>query len=322
MFYPDYLAVGSEDVHAKFEDFWNTELDPAPGLTVVEIMGAIHAGEIRAMYIMGENPAMSDPDAGHARKALASLDHLVSAFPEKDGTFTNTNRQVQLGRKALPLPGDAKQDLWIIQEIARRIGLDWNYGGPDEVFAELAQCMPSKDGITWERLVNESSVTYPVGKDGVSQEIIFREGFPTGNGRGRFVPADVLPPDEVPDDDYPLILTTGRVLEHWHTGSMTRRAEVLDRIEPEATANLSPRELGKRGLKPGEPIRVETRRGAIELKARADRDVPEGMVFIPFCYVEAAANLLTNPALDPFGKIPEFKFCAARISAAETVAAE
>jgi len=293
------------------------------------------------MYIMGENPAMSDPDAGHARAALASLDHLVvqdlfltetaafadvvlpaSAFPEKDGTFTNTNRQVQMGHKALPLPGDAKQDLWIIQEIANRIGLDWNYAGPDEVYVEMAACMHSFNGITWERLLDESSVTYPVGKDGVSHEIIFREGFPTETGRGKFVPADVLPPDEVPDADYPLILTTGRVLEHWHTGAMTRRSAVLDRIEPEATANLSPRVLGKMGLKPGDIIRIETRRGTIELKARADRDVPEGMVFIPFCYVEAAANLLTNPALDPSGKIPEFKFCAARVSAAQTVAAE
>jgi formate dehydrogenase major subunit len=341
MFFPDYVAVDAEDIHAKFEDFWKTELSPDRGLTVVEIMGAIHAGDINAMYIMGENPAMSDPDAKHARKALSALDHLVvqdlfltetaaladvilpaSAFPEKDGSFTNTNRQVQLGNKALPLPGDAKQDLWIIQEIARRIGLDWNYAGPDEVFAEMAECMPSMDGITWERLVNESSVTYPVGEDGVSQEIIFHEGFPTENGRGKFVPADVLPPDEVPNEEYPLILTTGRVLEHWHTGSMTRRADVLDRIEPEATANLSLLELGKRGIKAGDMIRVETRRGAIELKVRADRDVPEGMIFIPFCYVEAAANLLTNPALDPFGKIPEFKFCAAQISAAKTVASE
>ena len=178
------------------------------------------------------------------------------------------------------------------------------------------------DGITWERLVNESSVTYPVAEDGVSQEVIFGEGFPTENGRGKFLPADVLPPDEVPDADYPLILTTGRILEHWHTGAMTRRSDVLDRIEPEATANLSPRELGRREIKPGDTIRVETRRGAIELKARADRDVPEGMVFIPFCYVEAAANLLTNPALDPFGKIPEFKFCAAQVSAVASVAAE
>ena len=341
MVYPDYQSVAKADIRAKFEDFWGTELDPEAGLTVVDIMNAIRAGEIRAMYIMGENPAMSDPDAMHAREALAALDHLVvqdifltetafhadvilpaSAFPEKDGSFTNTNRQVQLGRKALPLPGEARQDLWIIQEIARRIGLDWNYAGPAEVFAEMADCMPSFHGITWDRLVNEHSVTYPVGDDGVSHEIIFYNGFPTEDGRAKFVPADVLPPDEVPDADFPMILTTGRILEHWHTGAMTRRAEVLDRIEPEATANLSPKDIGALGLRPGDPIRVETRRGAVELRARADRDVPQGVVFIPFCYVEAAANLLTNPALDPFGKIPEFKFCAARISAAGKVAAE
>jgi formate dehydrogenase major subunit len=341
MVYPDYQSVASEDIRARFEKFWDTELDPNAGLTVVEIMRAILAGQIRAMYIMGENPAMSDPDAQHARDALASLDHLVvqdlfltetaaladvvlpaSAFPEKDGTFTNTNRQVQLGRAALPLPGDTRQDLWIVQEIARRIGLDWNYDGPADVFAEMAQCMHSFNGITWERLQNEDSVTYPVDEHGVSQEVIFASGFPTENGRGKFVPADVLPPGEVPDDDYPMILTTGRILEHWHTGAMTRRSTVLDRIEPEATANLSPRDIARLGANPGDMVRVETRRGAIELRARADRDVPEGVVFIPFCYVEAAANILTNPMLDPFGKIPEFKFCAARVSQAETVAAE
>ncbi len=341
MVYPDYQSVASEEIKARFEKFWNAELDPNAGLTVVEIMGAILAGQIRAMYIMGENPAMSDPDVQHARDALASLDHLVvqdlfltetaaladvvlpaSAFPEKDGTFTNTNRQVQIGRAALPLPGDTRQDLWIIQEIARRIGLDWDYAGPADVFAEMAQCMHSFNGITWERLQKEDSVTYPVDENGVSHEVIFASGFPTANGRGKFVPADVLPPGEVPDDEYPMILTTGRILEHWHTGAMTRRSDVLDRIEPEATANLSPHDIARLGVRPGDMIRVETRRGAIELRARADRDVPDGVVFIPFCYVEAAANLLTNPMLDPFGKIPEFKFCAARISQAETVAAE
>ena len=341
MFFPDYVAVDNPDIHARYEKFWDTGLPPERGLTVVEIMNAIHAGNIRGMYIMGENPAMSDPDVRHARQALASLDHLVvqdlfltetafhadvvlpaSAFPEKDGTFTNTNRQVQMGRQALPLPGDTRQDLWIIQEIARRIGLDWNYDGPREVFDEMAECMPSLAGITWQRVQNEDSVTYPVDADGVGQEIIFREGFPTASGRGKFVPADVVPPDEVPDDEYPMILTTGRVLEHWHTGAMTRRANVLDRVEPEATANLSPKTLGRMNIAAGDTIRVETRRGQIELKARADRDVPEGTVFIPFCYVEAAANLLTNPALDPFGKIPEFKFCAARIEKVVPAAAE
>ena len=288
---------------------------------------------------MGENPAMSDPDARHARQALAALDHLVlqdlfltetafhadvilpaSAFPEKEGSFTNTNRQVQIGRKALPLPGDAKQDLWIIQEIARRIGLDWQYNSPKEVFDEMAACMPSFQGITWESLQILDSVTYPLDDNGLSQEVIFQEGFPTTSGRGKFVPADILPPDEVPDDAYPMILTTGRLLEHWHTGAMTRRADILDSLEPEATANLSTKDLIKMNIAPGEMIKVETRRGIIELKARADRDVPEGVVFIPFCYSEAAANILTNAALDPAGKIPEFKFCAARIEKSSTAA--
>ncbi len=339
MFFPDYLSVEKPEVRAKFEKFWASELDPNPGLTVVEIMDSIRNGDIRAMYIMGENPAMSDPDARHARQALAALDHLVlqdlfltetafhadvilpaSAFPEKEGSFTNTNRQVQIGRKALPLPGDAKQDLWIIQEIARRIGLDWQYNSPKEVFDEMAACMPSFKGITWESLQILDSVTYPLDDNGLSQEVIFQEGFPTTSGRGKFVPADILPPDEVPDDAYPMILTTGRLLEHWHTGAMTRRADILDSLEPEATANLSTKDLIKMNIAPGEMIKVETRRGIIELKARADRDVPEGVVFIPFCYSEAAANILTNAALDPAGKIPEFKFCAARIEKSSTAA--
>ena len=337
MFYPDYLPVDEASTQKWFENFWATPLKAERGLTVVEIMDAIHSNEIKAMYIMGENPAMSDPDAQHAREALTKLDHLIvqdlfltetafhadvvlpaSSFPEKEGTFTNTNRQVQIGRKALPLPGQARQDLWIIQQIANRLDLDWDYSGPDEVFTEMTKCMPSLKGITWERLEKESSVTYPVSENGISQEVIFQQGFPTKNGRGKFVPANVVPPDEVPDDDFPYILTTGRVLEHWHTGAMTRRSVTLDSIEPEATANLSPRALMGMGIEAGDLIKVETRRGAIELKARSDRDVPEGVIFIPFCYVEAAANLLTNPALDPYGKIPEFKFCAARVAPRNT----
>ncbi len=335
MFYPDYRSVAGADIREVFETAWKTSLDPNRGLTVVEIMNAIHAGEIRGMYIMGENPAMSDPDVGHAREALAMLDHLVvqelfltetayfadvllpaSAFPEKDGSYTNTNRQVQIGRAALPLPGEARQDLWIVQEIARRLGLDWSYDGPADVFAEMHELMPSLNGISWERLQREDSVTYPVASfDVPGDDVIFGDGFPTASGRGKFVPASVSPPDEVPDADYPMILTTGRLLEHWHTGAMTRRAGVLDAIEPEAIAHLAPSDLDRLGLAPGGRIRVETRRGAIELIGRVDRDVPNGVVFIPFCFTEAAANLLTNDALDPFGKIPEFKFCAARVEA-------
>ena len=336
MFYPDYQPVSGADVRKAFEAFWDAELDPECGLTVVEIMDAVHAGEIRGMYIMGENPAMSDPDVDHARAALSGLEHLVvqdlfltetayyadvvlpaSAFPEKEGTFTNTNRQVQLARIALQPPGDARQDLWIIQEVARRLGCDWSYGGAADVFAEMREIMPSIKGITWERLEREGSVTYPVETvDRPGEDVIFGDGFPTASGRGKFISASVAPPDEVPDEDFPMILTTGRMLEHWHTGSMTRRAEVLDSIEPEAVAHLSPGDLAEMGLSPGDPVRVATRRGTIELKSRIDGNVPGGVVFIPFCYAEAPANLLTNPALDPFGKIPEFKFCAARVEPA------
>ena len=342
MVFPDYQSVENRDIHAFFETYWDHKLDPVAGLTVVEIMRAIHAGAIRGMYVEGENPAMSDPDLNHARGALAMLDHLVvqdlfltetafhadvvlpaSAFAEKSGSFTNTDRRVQLARPVIDPPGEARQDWWIINEIGRRMGLPWTYEGPAQVFAEMAASMPSLANITWERLEREGAVTYPVdGADKPGHEIIFYAGYPTQSGRAKIVPAHVLPPDEVPDDEFPMVLSTGRVLEHWHTGSMTRRAEVLDAIEPEAVAFMSPSDLWQRRLQAGDAIRLETRRGAVEVRVRSDRDVPAGMVFMPFCYAEAAANLLTNPALDPFGKIPEFKFCAARVTALQAVAAE
>ncbi len=335
MFYPDYKSVEAEETRLGYENFWGTQLDPKRGLTVVEIMHAIHAGQIRSMYILGENPAMSDPDQAHARAALAKLEHLVvqdifltetawqadvvlpaSAHPEKTGTFTNTNRQVQLGREAVPMPGDARQDWWITQEIARRIGLEWNYGHPRDVFAEMLQVMPSLANITWERLERESAVTYPCdAPDRPGNALLFGGGFPTTSGRARIVPTELTPPDELPDDEYPMILSTGRMLEHWHTGAMTRRAGMLDELEPEAVASLSPRDIERLQLEPGDFVTVSTRRGEISLRVRLDREVAEGMVFIPFCYTEAAANLLTNPELDPYGKIPEFKFCAARVEA-------
>jgi formate dehydrogenase major subunit len=333
MVFPDYRSVESDEIRAEFEKIWGTKLDPKRGLTVVEIMGAIHAGQIRGMYIMGENPAMSDPDAHHAREALAKLEHLVvqdifltetafhadvvlpaSAWPEKNGTVTNTNRQVQLGRRALPMPGNAREDWVIIQDIARGLGLDWKYTHPRDVFAEMTQVMPSLKNITWARLERESAVTYPCpAPDQPGEDIVFGDGFPTATKRGKLVPALYSPPGEPTDADYPMVLTTGRQLEHWHTGAMTRRASVLDSIEPEAVACLSPNDLKRLGVKGGDMVRVATRRGAIELKVRVDGAVPSGMVFIPFCYAEAAANILTSPQLDPYGKIPEFKFCAARV---------
>ena len=333
MFYPDYQSVENPEVRAKYEGLWQTPLDDKRGLTVVEIMDAVHRDEIKGMYIMGENPAMSDPDVEHARAALAHLEHLVvqdifltetakyadvvlpaSAWPEKDGTVSNTNRQVQMGRTALPLPGNARLDLMTIQEIARRMGLDWHYEGPADVFAEMKLAMPSLDHISWERLLREDSVTYPCDADDKpGNEIVFGDGFPTASGRAKLMPASIIPPAEEPDAEYPLVLTTGRQLEHWHTGAMTRRASVLDEIEPEAVASLAPSELRRIGVAAGDPVKVTTRRGHIELKARADSNVAPGMVFVPFCYAEAAANILTNPQLDPFGKIPEFKYCAAKV---------
>jgi formate dehydrogenase major subunit len=338
MVFPGYQSVADPSARAHFERLWGARLDPEPGLTVVEIIDAIHRGSIRGLYVMGENPAMSDPDLNHARQALAELEHLVvqdifltetafhadvvlpaSAFPEKTGTFTNTDRRVQLGRQALEPPGTARQDLWIIQELARRLGLAWRYEHPRDVYEELRQSMPGFHGITWARLEREGAVTYPCDSEHEpGQEVIFGGGFPTPSGRGRLIPASLRPPDEVPDADYPMILTTGRLLEHWHTGAMTRRARVLDELEPGPTVQISPDDLAALGVAPGGRLRVSTRRGSIELIARSDRDVSPGLLFIPFCYVEAAANLLTNPALDPFGKIPEFKFCAAKVERAGT----
>jgi formate dehydrogenase major subunit len=242
----------------------------------------------------------------------------ASAFPEKTGTFTNTDRRVQLGRQALELPGQTRQDLWITQEIARRIGLDWNYGGPADVWSEIRQAVPSCAGITWERLQRESSVTYPCKQEGdPGDEVIFIDNFPTADGLAKFSPAEFTQGDEPPDTEYPYVLITGRLLEHWHTGAMTRRASVLDAIEPVPTVHLHADDMQKLGVSPGDPVRLITRRGELVGLARHDGATPAGTVFIPFCFVEAAANILTNPKLDPFGKIPEFKFCGVRVEKAD-----
>jgi formate dehydrogenase major subunit len=344
MVYPDYISVEDPAAQKFYEELYGRELSHKRGLTVVEIIKAILKGDVKGMYIHGENPAMSDPDAAHAREALAKLEHLVvqdifltetawhadvvlpaSAHAEKWGTFTNTNRQVQMARPVVSPPGEARQDWELIQAMARGIGLNWNYKHPSEVFDEMASCMPSLKHITWDRVDAEDSVTYPVDAPGQpGNEIIFVNSFPTKSGRAKIVPAEVSPPAELPDKDYPMVLTTGRMLEHWHTGSMTRRATNLDNIEPEAIVGLNVHDMRRLGITPGQFVRVTTRRGEIVLKARQDREIAEGMVFVPFCFAEAAANILTNPQLDPYGKIPEFKFCAAKIEpvAEKAVAAE
>jgi formate dehydrogenase major subunit len=337
MVFPDYQRVDDPQARAHFEQLWGQPLDPDPGLTVVEIMHAITEREIRGLYIMGENPAMSDPNLNHARQALASLEHLVvqdifmtetayyadvilpaSAFPEKTGSFTNTDRRVQLGRQALNPPGQARQDLDIIQQLANRLGLDWDYPHPRDVFNEIRQAMPSMAGISWERLERTQSVTYPCRNDeDPGQAILFADKFQTPSGRARFIPSPFTHADELPDQQYPWVLITGRQLEHWHTGSMSRRASVLDQIEPVPVATLHPDELMRLNIQTGDPIELKSRRGKITAFARADSGLQPGQIFLPFCYHEAAANLLTNEALDPVAKIPEFKFCAIQVAPSE-----
>ncbi|SLN72719.1 formate dehydrogenase subunit alpha [Ruegeria meonggei] len=343
MFLPDYQSVMDDDIRAKFNNVWNSDdFSNEKGLTVTEIIDQAYAGNIKGMYIQGENPAMSDPDVGHAREALAKLELMIvqdifltetanyadiilpaSALYEKNGTVSNTNRQVQRVRPAVTPPGEAREDWKITVELAQRIGLNWDYTDVSEVFAEMKLTMASLDNITWDRLETET-ITYPsLSETDPGQAIVFGDGFPRADGRARFTPASVIPPDEAPDEEYPMIATTGRQLEHWHTGSMTRRATVLDAVEPEANCSMNPRQLKLMGIEPGELIRLTTRRGSIEIMVRADRAIAEDMVFIPFAYVEAAANILTNSAIDPYGKIPEFKFSAIRVEKIEdAIAAE
>ena len=335
MVFPDYKPVGDPTAKHFFEKLWGTTLDPNPGLTVVEITEEIHKRNIKGLYIMGENPAMSDPNLNHTREALARLEHFViqdifptetagfadvilptSAFPEKTGTFTNTNRQVQLGRQALEPPGDSRQDWWIIQEMAKRLGLSWNYRGVPDVFKEIRKATPSMAGITWDRLEQDHSVTYPCENEGdPGDPVIFTDGFPTPSGRGKFVPAKFSQADELPNEEFPYVFITGRQLEHWHTGSMTRRAGVLDAIEPLPIVSVNPSDLGQLGVDAGTTLTVQSRRGKLTAFARGDHGVPEGNIYMSFAYNEAAANLITTDRLDPFGKIPEFKFCAVKLSA-------
>ena len=365
MMYPDYQRVDNAEAQARFAQAWGVpvaQLDARPGLTVVEVMRAIDAGQIKGMLIMGENPAMSDPDASQARQSLAALDLLVvqdlfltetaaladvvlpaTAFVEKTGSFTNTDRLVQLGRQVLAPPGEARADLWILIRLAQQLGLDWSAYGPTalaepaelggwsdwgdgeavvaRVFDEMRHTMPSIAGISWQRLKQEGAVTYPCHAEGDPGEpVVFGDHFPTASGKARFVPADIIPAAERPDADYPMVLITGRQLEHWHTGSMTRRSSVLDAIEPDPVALLHPQDLAALGITAGEPLTLNSRRGAVSLFAREDDSSPPGTVFVAFCWFEAAINQLTNPALDPVAKIPEFKYCAVRATAGGRVA--
>jgi formate dehydrogenase major subunit len=336
MVYPDYQPVANPANREKFERAWGVPLDPKPGLTVVEIMKAALHGDIRGMYILGENPFISDPNTNKVRRALANLEFLAvqdifltetaefadvifpaSSYFEKTGTYTNTDRRVQLGRPVLDPPGEARQDWQVICEIGRRLGLPMDYRSPTEVFDEFTALTHSYQGLTHSNLGGAGKLwpcPDPENEDGV--QILFGDRFPTASGRGKFVPCKFQPADELPDDEYPFVLNTGRVLEHWHTGSMTRRSHALNAIEPAAFAAIHPDDLARLGLHHGETVCVSSRRGSVELACRADESLDPGSVFIPFHFREAAANVLTTDALDPFGKIPEFKFCAVKVAAA------
>jgi formate dehydrogenase major subunit len=333
MSYPDYQRVDVNKNLSEMESFWNATLDPNEGKTVVEIIEDIYSNKIKGLYVQGENPAMSDPDQNHARKALAKLEHLVvqdifmtetawhadvilpaSAHAEKNGTYTNTNRQVQLGRAVVKTPENVKQDWWIIQEIAKRMGLDWNYQSPKDIFNEMKLIMPSLNNISWERLERDGFVTYPVESEfELGQDIIFNDGFPTFNKLAKITPTKLIMPNDELSKEFPLVLSTGRLLEHWHTGTMTRKAIILDKLEPDPIIFMNENDSKLYNLDLNKKVNIKTRRGEININVRLDDDLLPGMIFLPFCFKEAAANILTNSTLDPIGKIPELKFSAASV---------
>ena len=336
MVYPDYQSVSDKRHREKFEKAWNRNLDDKPGLTVVEIMKGALAKTIRGMYILGENPFISDPNSNKVRRALANLDFLVvqdifltetaefadvvlpaSSYFEKTGTYTNTDRRVQLGHQVLDPPGEARQDWQIICDIGQRVGLPMDYTSISDVFDEFSSLTKNYRQLTHDNLGLFGKLwpcSDPEREDGTT--ILFGDRFPTDSGRGKLVPCHYQPADEQPDEEYPYVLSTGRVLEHWHTGSMTRRSRALSHIEPNAFAAMNPTDLDELDIAHGERVQVGSRRGEIELAVRSDPTVEPGVIFIPFHFREAAVNVLTNDSLDPYGKIPGFKFCAVRVGKA------
>ncbi|RKY64324.1 MAG: formate dehydrogenase subunit alpha [Candidatus Latescibacterota bacterium] len=329
-----YQKVSDPEVRDKFERAWGVKLPQDPGLTVVEMIESALRGEVRAMYIMGENPMLSDPDVGQVERGLGNLEFLVvqdiflsetarladvvlpaASFAEKDGTFTNTERRVMRIRKALDPPGRAKADWEILCDLARKLGADWDYGSPSEIFDEIASLTPIYHGISYRRLEGWG-IQWPCpSEDHPGTPYLHKGKF--ARGKGKFIPARYRPPDELPSKEYPFVLTTGRVYFHWHTGTMTRRISVLDREVPRAFVEVNPEDAGRLGIRDGARVKVSSRRGEVEVEAKVTDVVPEGVVFMPFHFLEAAANRLTNPALDPEAMIPEYKVCAVRIERSE-----
>jgi formate dehydrogenase alpha subunit len=331
--FPAYQAVTSEEVRLKFAAGWGVaveSLSARPGLTVTEMMDAALEGRLRALLILGENPMLSDPNLHHVEQALAALDLLVVqdiflnetaavadvvlpgvSFAEKSGTFTNTERRVQLVRPALPAPGEARQDWAILSDLARRLGATWDTRAPSDVFDEMARLTPSYAGMSHARL-ESGGLQWPCPTaDHPGTPILHVERFP--RGKGLFVPVDYRPPAEETDQEYPLILSTGRILFHWHGGTLSRRSAGLDALAPAAQVEIHPDDAETLGIRDGEMVEVRSRRGAVRARARLTPRSPRGTIFMTFHYAEAAANLLTIDAVDPVAKIPEYKVAAVAI---------
>ena len=331
--YPAYQQVANEEVKKKFETAWNSVLSPKPGLTLVEIMNAAGKGDVKALYIMGENPLLSDPDLHHVQESLKKLDLLIvqdifmtetakvadvvlpsASFAEKDGTFTNTERRVQRIRKVINPPGEAKADWKIIAGISTAMGYPMNYSSAKEVFEEIASVTPSYAGISYKRLEKEG-IQWPCPTaEHNGTKFLHKDKFT--RGLGLFHAVEYIPPAEVTDKEYPFILSTGRVLYHYHTGTMTRRSLGTTELCPESLVELNPADADKFGISDGQVIKVTSRRGSVNAKTRITEKSPQGTIFMNFHFAEAAVNLLTNPVLDPIGKIPEYKVCAVKLEAA------
>jgi len=333
-----YQPVSDPQVREKFEKAWGVDYLPGnPGLTIVEMTNAILRGEVKVLYVMGENPLLSDPDIRHLREALEKVDFLVvqdifltetaryadvvlpaASFAEKEGTFTNTDRRVQRVRKAVEPPGEAREDSWIIAQVASRLGYDMGDVSAPAVMEEIASLTPSYAGINYRRLEELGELRWPCpSPDHPGTPILHVDKFT--RGKGRFSPVEYKPPAEEPDPEYPLVLTTGRLLTHYHTGSMTRRVKPLNELVPENRVWINPADAERLGVAADQEVAVESRRGAIKVKARITEKVPPGVVFIPFHFGESPANALTNPALDPVAKIPEYKVAAVRVVTGEAM---
>ncbi len=329
--FPGYQQVAEPSLRAKFEKAWGCELDPSPGITLSDMFGAAAEGRLKAMYVVGENPVLSDPDATHVRQALSRLDFLVvqdmfltetaelahvvlpaASFAEKDGTFTNTERRVQLVRKAVEPQGGSKPDWWIAARIAARMGgTGFNYENPAQIMGEIASLVPAYGGISHDRL-RGGGIQWPCPDAGHSgTRFLHSERF--ARGKGKFTPVEFRPPAEQPDNEYPLILTTERSLYHYHTGTMTRKVRSLEAARPAELLEMHPVDAGKLGMSDGETVKVVSRRGEVITRLLVTDDSPEGVVSMTFHFAESPTNVLTSTALDPVAKIPELKVCAVRV---------